>query len=182
MPQKPEIIDRRQVASSRLFRIEELKLRFSNGVVRTYERLLGGMQPAVIIIPVLNDDTVILVREYGGGVDRYELALPKGRIESGEDVLAGANRELKEEVGYGAGKLELFKLMTQSPNYMQHRTQVVIARDLYTEYAEGDEPEPLEVVKVKLPDLEQWIMREDLTEARTIAALLMYKHIYFTAD
>lgn len=176
MPQKPEIIAQRLVASSRLFRVEEMKLRFSNGVERTYERLLGGKCPAVIVIPVLDNDTVILIREYGGGVDRYELALPKGRVEPEEDILEAANRELKEEIGYGARELELFKLMTQSPNYMQHRTQVVIARGLYPESAEGDEPERLDVVEVKLSELETWIMREDLTEARSIAALLMYKN------
>lgn len=179
MPQKPKIVNRRLVASSRLFRIEELQLLFSNGVERTYERLLSGRSPAVIIIPVLNDETIILIREYGGGVDQYELGLPKGKVEEGEDLLIAADRELKEEIGYGANKLELFKLMTQSPNYMQHRTQIVIARDLYPESAVGDEPEPLETVEVKLDELEQWILREDLTEARSIAALLMYKNLYY---
>src|SRR5690606_24598189 len=113
------------------FRVEELKLRFGNGEERTYERLCSGSSAAVIVVPLLNDDTVLLIREYGVGMESYELGLPKGRVEKGEDLLDAANRELKEEIGYGARDLSLLKLMSQSPNYMQHRTQIVLARDLY---------------------------------------------------
>lgn len=65
------------------------------------------------------------------------------------------------------------KCLSQSPNYMQHKTQIVLARNLYPERLEGDEPEPLDVVPAKLSELEQWIARDDLTEARSIAALLL---------
>lgn len=173
MPKKPDILARKQVAASQLFRVEELKLRFGNGEERTYERLCSGSSAAVIVVPLLNDDTVLLIREYGVGMENYELGLPKGRVEKGEDLLEAANRELKEEIGYGARDLSLLKLMSQSPNYMQHRTQIVLARDLYEERLEGDEPEPLEVVPVRFSELDHWLARDDLTEARSIAALLL---------
>lgn len=177
MPQKPDILARRQVAASRLFRVEELQLRFSNGEERTYERLCAGSTAAVIVVPLLDDDTVLLIREYGAGLDDYELALPKGRVEPGEDLLDAANRELMEEIGYGARDLSLLKLMSQSPNYMQHRTQIVLARELYERRLEGDEPEPLEVVPVRLSELDSWLAREDLSEARSIAALLLVQRM-----
>ena len=173
MPKKPEILTRKQVAASQIFRVEQLDLRFSNGEERTYERLCAGSSAAVIVVPLLDDNTVILIREYGVGVENYELGLPKGRVEAGEDLLEAANRELKEEIGYGARDLSLLKLMSQSPNYMQHHTQIVLARDLYEERLEGDEPEPLELVPIKLSELDSWLAREDFTEARSIAALLL---------
>ncbi|ABD82878.1 ADP compounds hydrolase NudE [Saccharophagus degradans] len=173
MPSLPKILQCQQVAQSKLFRVEQLQLQFSNGEQRTYERLAGGKTAAVIIVPMLDNDTVLLIREYGVGVEGYELGLPKGKVDAGETHMEAANRELKEEVGYGAKDLQLMKCLSQSPNYMQHKTQIVLARNLYPERLEGDEPEPLDVVPAKLSELEQWIARDDLTEARSIAALLL---------
>ncbi len=173
MPSKPEILKRGIVCQSRLFRVESLDLCFSNGERRTFERLLGGGVPAVIVVPMLDDDRVILVREYGAGIDDYHLSLPKGRVDEGEDLLEAADRELKEEAGFGAGKLTLLKCMTQAPNYLQHYTQIVLAQDLYEEKLPGDEPEPLELEVFSLAQLADWLERGDITEARTIAALYM---------
>ena len=102
---KPKILDTRDVCQSRLFRIEEIDLRFSNGEERTFERLKGKALGAVMIVPMIDDETFLLVREYAAGVDRYELGLPKGLLEEGEDVFEAANREMQEEVGYGARDL-----------------------------------------------------------------------------
>ena len=173
MPSKPQILKRTVECQSRLFRVESLDLRFSNGETRTFERLLGGGIPAVIIVPMLDDQRVILVREYGAGIDDYHLSLPKGRVDEGESLIEAADRELKEEAGYGARKLTLLKCMTQAPNYLQHRTQIVLAQDLYPEKLPGDEPEPLEVEVFHLGELAAWLERGDLTEARTVAALYL---------
>ena len=54
---------------------------------------------------MLDDDTVLLVNEYAAGLERFELGLPKGRLDQDETAEQGANRELKEEVGYGAREL-----------------------------------------------------------------------------
>jgi len=175
MPVKPEILKCQEVARSRLFRVQQVDLRFSNGEERTYERLAAGNLAAVIIVPILNDDTLLLVREYGVGVEDYQLGLPKGRVDAGETFLETANRELMEEVGYGAKSLHPLKMLSQSPGYMQHNTQIVLARDLYPQTAVGDEPEPLEVVAFPLAELDSLILRDDLTEARSIAALFLAK-------
>lgn len=172
MPTPPKILKRQTACASRLFKIEALRLEFSNGEQRDYERLLGN-RTAVIIVPVLNGNQVVMVREYGAGVDRYELVLPKGKVDDGETFEQAANRELQEEAGYAAGKLRLLKCMSQSPSYMQHSTQIVLAEELSPSALEGDEPEPLEVVIVPLAELNALVAREDVTEARTIAALFL---------
>ena len=105
MRQKPTVLAREIVASSRLFRVEEVQLRFSNGVERTYERLVGrgNGYGAVMIVAMIDAEHAILVEEYCGGTDEYEVSLPKGLIEPGEDVLAAAERELDFDGG-GAGR------------------------------------------------------------------------------
>jgi len=176
MPVKPEILNCQDVARSQLFRIQQVDLRFSNGEQRTYERLASSGNAAVIIVPMLDADTVLLIREYGVGVENYQLGLPKGRVERGEDMLEAANRELMEEVGYGAHALHKLKLLSQSPSYMQHHTQIVLAQQLFPQTAEGDEPEPLEVVPWKLSELDALLAQTDFTESRSIAALFLAKN------
>jgi ADP-ribose diphosphatase len=163
------------LAQSRYFRIESLHLEFSNGQRRVFERLGRGKTNggAVIIVPLLDRDTVLLVREYAAGLQRYELGLPKGRIEAGEAVYDAANRELKEEVGYGAGRLHQLTTLSLAPNYLEHTTEVVVAEDLYAEKLPGDEPEELEVVSWRLDKLDELIAGGECSEARSIAALFM---------
>src|SRR5690554_2399460 len=174
MPTKPEILKRHTVARSRLFRADELHLRFSNGEERIFEKLVRGNGfGAVLVIPVLDDNRVVMIREYAAGLHDYHLALPKGAVDQGESVLEAANRELKEEAGYGAGRLQLLKQFYLNPAYMEHRINVVLARDLYPERLPGDEPEPIEVVPCDFEHVLSLTMRDDVCEGRTIAALFL---------
>lgn len=177
MPRKPITMQRRIVARSRLFQVEAVSLRFANGVEAEYERLTpgAGSAGAVLIVPILEGDTVLLVREYAAGTDRYELGLPKGRVEQDEEPLSAAARELREEVGYAAARLTPLRLLTLAPGYLAHQTQVVLAEQLYPDSLEGDEPEAIEVVSWPLSDLAGLLTCEELTEARTIAALFMVR-------
>ena len=155
------------------YRMEHLDLEFDNGERRRYERLHGRGHGAVIVVPLLDDDTVLLVREYAAGVHRYELGLVKGRIDAGETPLQAADRELKEEAGYGARSLQVLRSLSLAPSYMSQQTHLVLARDVYPERLPGDEPEELEVVPWKLAKLHELILRDDFSEGRSIAALFI---------
>ncbi|MEH6446576.1 MAG: ADP compounds hydrolase NudE [Oceanospirillaceae bacterium] len=176
MPIKPEVLKVKQSARSRLFLVEELKLKFSNGVERTYERLASRGNGAVMMIAIDSDNNLLLVREYAGGIEDYTLSLPKGAVDAGETIFQAADRELKEEVGFGANRIDFLKEMTTAPNYMGHKLQAVIARDLYPCKLEGDEPEPLEVVKWPLSDIDNLALNPEFTEGRAIAGLYMAKY------
>lgn len=168
---KPRILDRRVLCRSRLFTIEEVDLRFASGAEVCFERLATTDRGIVMVAPLLDADTIILVREYAAGTDRYELTLPKGLVDPGEDALEAADRELREEAGFGAGHCEWLTSLTVAPGYNGQETTVVVARDLFPASLPGDEPEPLEVVHGSLANLDELMAREDLTEARTIATL-----------
>lgn len=177
MPVKPEILKVTPTARSRLFQVEEMELRFSNGVERTYERLASRGRGAVMVIALTAMNEVLLIREYAAGVEDYLLTLPKGLIDPGEDALEAANRELKEEAGYGADQLQSLRVLTTAPNYMGHQLTAVIARELYPCKLEGDEPEEMEVVRWPLDQLDELVWREDFSEARSIAALLLTRDL-----
>ena len=169
----PEILQARTVGESRLFQIEELKLRFSNGVERTYERLPKRGRPAVIVVAVNEQDELLLIREYAAGFHERQLSLPKGAAEAGETLLESANRELQEEVGFGARRCVWLKELTLAPGHMGFTIHVVLATDLYPQRLPGDEPEPIEVVRWPLAQLDELFVSDEFCEARAIAALTL---------
>ncbi len=173
MPTKPDILESKIVAESRLFKIEEMHLRFSNGEERQFERIHGWAHGSVMIVPMLDKKTILLVREYAAGVGEYILGFPKGAINADEDIYITANRELKEEVGCGAQEIISIGRFSASPGYYTSVMQLVVARGLYKEKLEGDEPEPLEVVSWSLDNIDALLAHSEFYEARSMAALLM---------
>ncbi|MEW6445567.1 MAG: ADP compounds hydrolase NudE [Pseudomonadota bacterium] len=170
---KPSILSARTLARTRVFEVEEVRLRFSNGVETCYERLVGNPHGAVLTVALNADGEVLLIREYAVGLHRYELGLPKGRIEEGEAPIEAGLRELREETGFGAHRAERLGELTLAPGYSTQRTHVVLARDLHHAPLEGDEPEPIEVVPWPLERLAELIHVTECSEARTLAALFM---------
>jgi len=175
MPKQiPTILNQIIIAETRQFRIESLELKFSNGQVHHYERLARkASMGAVLVVPMLDHNTVLLVREYAAGLHRYELGLPKGKIDAGENAILAANRELKEEVGYGARKLHHLHTVSLAPAYLEHTIDIILAEDLYPEKHAGDEPEELEVVPWNINRIDSLLASGECSEARSIAALYM---------
>lgn len=174
--QKPQILHTEMVAESRLFKVESVHLKFSNGVERVYERMRSGGRGAVMLVPMLDNDTLLLISEYSAGTHRYELGFPKGLIDPGETAFAAGNRELMEEIGYGARTLTPLKQVSLAPGYFGSRMDILLAQDLYPEWREGDEPEPLEVVPWPIAKLDQLIAHPDFNEARSLCGLLLLQN------
>lgn len=178
----PEILAARWVSHSRLFHVEELRLRFGNGVERTYERLNPGFHGAVMVVPVSDDGRLLLVREYGAGVGDYYLSFPKGAVHAEESMLDAANRELMEEVGFGAHELELLTELSLSPSYMGNRMSIVLARGLFEKRLPGDEPEPLTVSAHTFDELIELQASGVLNEAYAVAALFLARERLAAAE
>lgn len=171
---KPVILNIETVARSRLFKIESVDLQFSNGTRRLYERMSPSSRQSVMIVPVINDQ-LILIHEYAVGLEDYELGFPKGLMEPGETPIEAANRELMEEIGFGAKKLTLLSQVTMAPSYFSSVMNIVLAEDLYPEKHEGDEPEPLIVRHWPMNEMMSLLNRNDFKEARNMCALFLAK-------
>lgn len=175
MPRKPKIRNTEIVATSRLFKIEAVSLQFENGEQRVFERIRGSAHLAVFVIVMLDEETLALAKEYAVGFEDYQIGLCKGLVDPGEDVLTAANRELQEELGYAANSLEHLFDMYTSPGYLSSKFSVVFACDCYPCKLEGDEPEPIELVKWPVAQIDKLIERDDVNDARVIATLLRFK-------
>ncbi len=177
MHTKPKIIKRKTHSKSRLFTIEQIDLKFHNSVTRQYERIITPGAGAVLIVPVIDDQHVIMIREYSVGTERYELVFPKGKIDAGEDVLHAANRECMEEIGYRGNTLTPLGKMTIAPGYLGLITHIVLAEDLHEEKRQGDEPETLEQVICNIHNIDKLMTNENFSEARSIAAFYQVRDL-----
>jgi len=161
------------VARTRFFRVEELDLRFANGVERTYERLPAGGPPAVIVVALNPLGELVLIREYCAGFHEMQLTLVKGAAEGAESLEQAANRELMEEAGFGARSIRFLKRLNLAPGHMGFTINVLLATDLYEARLPADEPEPPEVITWPATRLDDLIHGEAFCEARAIAALCL---------
>ncbi len=174
MSKKPPILVSEKITmQSPVFTIQAQELTFSNGTTVTYERLLSSKAGAVLIIPLLEDGTLLLIREYGAGVGRYELGFPKGKIDAGESWEQAAIRESQEEIGWLPKQIQLLDSVSLAAGYMTHQTHIVLATELIPQTAEGDEPEPLEIVPWALDNWKALLREPHFSEGRAYAALML---------
>lgn len=169
----PTIMEKTDIAHSQLFTIEQKKLLFSNGTQITYEAIKSGKRGAVLVVGVNENQELLLIREYCGGRECYELAFPKGKIEPNESMPQAANRELQEETGYKAQQITFLKTVSIAPGYMGHVTHILVAQNLHWSPLEGDEPESVEVYPWAINNIDELVGREDFTEARSMTALYL---------
>ena len=116
--QLPHILSLSTVAKSRLFEIQAVELKFSNGIDRTYERFRPFNRDSVMVIAIDGED-LLLVREYAVGTEQYELGFVKGGMDMGETPEQSANRELQEEnLASATKKWTFLRTMKINPQIM----------------------------------------------------------------
>ncbi len=126
---------------------------------------------AVIMIPLLDDDTVIMERQFRYPLGRHFLELPAGKIEPGEEPLATAKRELLEECGYTAGTWRHLSTVHPCIGYSDERIELYLARELtYVGHA-LDEGEFLEVVPMAIDEVKRCIRDGSITDVKVIAGM-----------
>lgn len=173
----PEITAVRRFKASRIFTVEEVGLKFSNGTQAQYERIIGG-NGAVMVLPY--DGThFYMSSEYACGKHCYSLGFVKGKVDAGETPHEAALRELEEEIGFGARSITLLRSgVTVAPGMLELTMNLFLAEDLFACRKKGDEPEPIEIIKVTPQEARELIFEADslLHEARAIAALTLALH------
>jgi len=128
---------------------------------------------AVAIVPLHEDGTVSLVRQWRQAAGQVLLEIPAGTLEPGEEPAACALRELVEEVGLRAAKLTHLFSSYLAPGYSTELLHTFLATELKPEQARPEADEAIEAVRLPLAEATAMVLRGELSDAKTICGLLL---------
>ena len=134
--------------------------------VREYIRHPG----AVVVVALDESGALVFERQFRYPLQRAFLELPAGKIDAGEDILACARRELREETGFAAVHWEYVGVMHPCIGYSDERIEVFFAHGLSQTERALDDGEVLEVLSLRTDEVEQAIRTGRITDAKTITA------------
>jgi ADP-ribose pyrophosphatase len=123
---------------------------------------------AVVILPLFNDNTVLLERQFRYPLNRVFIEFPAGKIDPGEDALACAKRELLEETGYTASNWRYLCTIHNAIAYSDEHLDIFIATGLVEGKSQLDDEEFLEVFRAPLSDVLAWVQSGEITDVKTI--------------
>lgn len=138
-----------------------------------YQRDVVRHPGSAVIVPVFADGTVALVRQYRHPAVRYLLEIPAGTLDEGEKPEVGAARELEEELGVVAGKMEKLSEFFVSPGFCEEKMWVYLATELTETSQRLDEDEVIEVVRLTLTEALEMISDGEIEDAKTIIGLML---------
>lgn len=168
---REECLHSETVYEGRLVHLRVDTVRVPSGRVTTRE--VVQHRGAVAIVPLLNDDTVLLVRQFRQAAGRVLIEIPAGTLEPDEDPEDCARRELVEETGYAAGSVEKLFESYLAPGYSTELLHVYRARDLILVGTNPEEDEFLEPFAMPLNETAAAIRDGRICDAKTICGLLL---------
>lgn len=166
----PKIISSQKVFSGRVFNVTVDTVREGE---LTYQREVVHHHGSAVILPLFDDGTVSLVRQYRHPAVRYLLEAPAGTLDDGERPEDGAARELQEELGLVAGRMEKLSEFFVSPGFCEEKMWVFLATELTEGRQQPDEDEVLEVVRLPIAEALEMISSSEIQDAKTIIALIL---------
>ena len=168
-------LNSKTVYRGRLLHVLEDEVRLPDGKRTRRERCRHP--GAVAMVPFLDARTVVLVRQFRYAVGRHFYEIPAGKIDPGEDPLATARRELREECGYQAGEWRHLTTIHPCIGYSDERIELYLARELTRVGGTLDEEEFLEVLHVPLKEALDWLRQGKITEVKALVGLLWAERI-----
>jgi ADP-ribose pyrophosphatase len=163
------------VFHGKLLHVMSDQVRLPNGHEATREYILHPGAAMIIAMP--DDKTIVLERQYRYPLNRHFIELPAGKIDPGEDPLATAQRELREECGYLADTWRHLTTLHPCIAYSNERIELYLARGLTQVRHKLDEDEFLEVLHVPVAAAIEWIRDGRITEAKAVTGLLWAEKI-----
>jgi len=170
---EPEVgISKETVYDGRLIKVVKEKGRIHSGEERWREIVVHP--GAVALVVVDSEDRLILVRQYRRAVDRVLLEIPAGTREKGEDAEACARREVQEETGYAAGRVEKLAGFFSAPGFCTEYLDCYLLTDLTESPGQADDDENIEVERLTLDEAREAIRRGEICDAKSICGILLW--------
>ena len=166
----PQIVDSTEIFRGRVFDVTVDTIREGD---TTYKREVVHHPGSAVIIPGFPDGTVALVRQYRHPAVRYLLEAPAGTLNRGERPEEGAARELEEELGFVAGKLEKLSEFYVSPGFCEEKMWVYLATNMTATAQRLEDDELLEIVRIPIQQALEMITDGEIEDAKTIIGLML---------
>ena len=164
-------ISRKLAYNGKRVQVEELE--YLNGDKAIYrEHVKAGN--ASVILPITEDNKVIMIQEARTPIGKVILALPAGMIEEGEKALVAAIRELEEETGYLASDIELLREYYPSVGYSDEKISLYLATNMKKTKQRLDDEENIKVIEVPLEELIELLDKNEIITASTTIAVMHY--------
>lgn len=132
---------------------------------------------AACIVAVDEDDNILMVKQYRYPVSKVMYEVPAGKLDSGEEPINCAKRELEEETGYKANNFDLIGSLYPAPAYSNEIIYIYLATKLSKTNMNLDEDEFLVCEKIKISKVLEMILNGQITDAKTQIAVLKYLHL-----
>jgi ADP-ribose pyrophosphatase len=160
------------VFDGKLLHVRRDTVRLPDGKLATREHIVHP--GSALVVPILPDGRLVVERQYRYPLDRVFVEFPAGKLDPGETTLECARRELREEAGYEAATLTPLATIHTLVSYTNERIDLFVAEGLSHIGATLDEGEFLEIVMLSLSEMLSALDRGEITDAKTVAALLLY--------
>ena len=166
----PQFVDSTKVFSGRVFDVTVDTVREGD---KTYVREVVHHRGSAVILPAFEDGTIALVRQYRHPTVKYLLELPAGGLDDGERPEEAAARELEEELGLVAGKLEKLCEFFVSPGFCAEKMWLYLATEIIKTAPRPEDDEVIEVVRLPITRALQMITDGEIEDAKTIIGLML---------
>ncbi len=164
-----KVISSRVVARGKVVTVRRVAVRMPSG--RRSSRLLVEHSGSVAIVPLLDDGRLVLIRQFRLAAGGTIWEIPAGHMESGEDPVGCAKRELEEETGYRAGKVEPLFEAYLSPGSSTELMRFFLATGLERREQMPEADEIIAVHAVDALEVDRMLATNEIRDAKTIAAV-----------
>ncbi len=174
MSERPGQVSTRRAYEGRVISLDVDEVRFPDGSIGSLEMIRHPGASA--IVPLLDttaeDPEVLLIRQYRYAADGYLYEIPAGRLDAGESPLDCARRELREETGYSAARVEPLFTMFTTPGFTDEKIHLFLATGLVAGASAREADEFMELVPTRLSRALSMIEQGEIQDAKTALALL----------
>ncbi len=164
------------VFEGRLIKVRKDEVQLRDGRKSTREVVVHP--GAVAVLPLTKEMKIVFVRQFRYAIGKALIEIPAGTLQPNETPEECAQRELSEEIGFTAGKLERLISLYLAPGYSTELIHLFVATDLMPSKVERDEDEILEIVEMSFKDAIAAIGRGEIQDAKTVAALLLVRKYF----
>lgn len=172
MESKERLLNSQTIYQGRVLNVRKDELQTPSGsrVVREIVDHPG----AIAVVPIFDDRTVVMVKQYRHATGKVLLEIPAGTLKQGEKPLQCAKRELVEETGYRAGRFRKLLQCYLAPGYSSELIHIYLATDLSRVERRPEEDEFIDVLRVEIHRILAMIKRKEIEDAKTICGILLF--------